>query len=375
MKLLYVTSLSGKRLNSFMRSAIVAAKNLNFEFTMACNADMADKSGYEEDCREYGIKLEHIDFARNPLGLKNRKAKRQLLKLMREGQFDIVHCNTPIGGFLGRICAHKAGIKHVIYQAHGFHFWKGAPLKNWLFYYPVEWLLSAYTDVLVTIAKEDYETAKGLKAKNVSYIHGVGIDLNRYRRRDINDRNQDLRKELGIPNNAIVLLSVGELNKNKNHGIVIRALKKLDNRNIWYVICGAGSLKDKYTKLSSESGLSDRVIFAGFCSNVSEYYRMADLFVFPSLREGIPASIMEAMAIGVPVIASDIRGIRDIIPNEKYRFIPSDVHDLKETIKFSLKAYSEEDIENNISNLKEYKFDSVVSELRQLYLSCLEHRG
>ena len=131
-KLLYITSLSGKRLNSFMKSAVVAAKNLGIDFTMACNTNMAEKNGYEKDCQEYGIKLKHIDFDRNPLSLKNFKAKLQLKKLMTEEKYDIVHCNTPIGGVLGRICANRTRIKHVIYQAHGFHFYRGGSIKNWL---------------------------------------------------------------------------------------------------------------------------------------------------------------------------------------------------------------------------------------------------
>lgn len=123
MKLLYVTSQSGRRINGFMRSAIIAARQLNIDFTIVSNMDHADKQLYEEDCRTYGIKAEHIDCDRNPLAKKNYTlAKKQLLDLMKREKYDVVHCNTPIGGVLGRICANKAKIPYVIYEAHGFHF-------------------------------------------------------------------------------------------------------------------------------------------------------------------------------------------------------------------------------------------------------------
>jgi hypothetical protein len=130
MKLLYITSLSGKRINGFMRSAIVAARELDIEFTLASNMEHADLQGYKEDCEQYGIKAVHIDFDRNPLARKNIKAYRELLILMRNEHYDCVHCNTPIGGVLGRLCAEKAHIPYVIYMVHGFHFWKGAPKKT-----------------------------------------------------------------------------------------------------------------------------------------------------------------------------------------------------------------------------------------------------
>ena len=138
MKLLYVTSQSGRRINGFMRSAIIAAKQLDIDFTIASNMDKADKELYIEDCEIYGIKAKHIDFDRNPLAMKNyTHAKKQLLDFMKQEKFDVVHCNTPIGGVIGRVCAKEAKIPYVIYQAHGFHFCNGAPLKNWICYYSV----------------------------------------------------------------------------------------------------------------------------------------------------------------------------------------------------------------------------------------------
>lgn len=367
MKLLYVTSLSGKRINGFMRSAIVAAREQNIEFTMACNMEMADAEGYAQDCRDYGIKAVHIDFDRNPLSPKNRLAYRQLLELMKAEGFDLVHCNTPIGGVLGRLCAKKAGIPTVIYMAHGFHFWKGAPLKNWLLYYPVEWLMARDTDILITITKDDYALAKRLPAKAVRYVHGVGVDFNRFSAGASSDRNLALRQQLGIPENAPVLLSVGELNSNKNHGAVIKAVESLEKDDLYYVICGEGELRESYRREIARAGLSHRIILAGFCQNIREYYQMADYFVFPSLREGVPAAVMEAAASGLPVIASDIRGIRDVISEGNYRFDPRKEDEIAEKIKLLLNSKHTASVERNYANLQPYAFDAVVAELAEIY--------
>jgi glycosyltransferase involved in cell wall biosynthesis len=350
-----------------MRSAIKAAQNSGYEFVMACNTRTAYTEQYKQDCEDYGITLRHIDFNRNPVNPKNLKAMRQLTSLLKTEHFDAVHCNTPIGGLAGRICSAKAGVKPVIYQVHGFHFWHGAPLINWMLYYPVEKSLSKRTDILITIARDDFELAKKMRAKTVKYVHGVGVDLSSFERRNDNERNLSLRMALGIPDDACVLLSVGELNKNKNHKVVINALNKLQRKDIFYVICGTGNKKEYLQSLISKYGLQNRVILPGFRTDVSEFYKMADLFVFPSLREGIPGAVMEAAATGVTVIASDIRGIRDIITDPGYRFSPTDADELSKLIERTLSRDNRDNQETNYSNLSPYSFDNVVKELEEIY--------
>ena len=350
-----------------MRSAIKAAQNSGYEFVMACNTRTAYTEQYKQDCEDYGITLRHIDFNRNPVNPKNLKAMRQLTSLLKTEHFDAVHCNTPIGGLAGRICSAKAGVKPVIYQAHGFHFWHGAPLINWMLYYPVEKSLSKRTDILITIARDDFELAKKMRAKTVKYVHGVGVDLSSFERRSDNERNLSLRMALGIPDDALVLLSVGELNKNKNHKVVINALNKLQRKDVFYVICGTGNKKEYLQSLISKYGLQNRVILPGFRTDVSEFYKMADLFVFPSLREGIPGAVMEAAATGVTVIASDIRGIRDIITDPGYRFSPTDADELSKLIERTLSRDNRDNQETNYSNLSPYSFDNVVKELEEIY--------
>lgn len=368
MRLLYITSLSGKRINGFMKSAIVAAKQSGYEFVMACNTTNSDQEQYKTDCKEYGISIKHIDFQRSPLNIYNIKAFIQLKKLLKEEYFDVVHCNTPIGGIIGRICSKYANVKTIIYQAHGFHFWDGAPIKNWLFYYPVEKYLSKFTDILITIAKDDFIQANKMHAKKVEYVHGVGIDLNKYRCSDFH--NLEIKKKLGLPEEGKILLSVGELNKNKNHKIVIDALKKI-NDEIYYVICGEGELHNYYMSYIKENGLDKRVYLMGYRDDIDNFYKIADLFILPSKREGIPGAIMEAIATGIPVIASDIRGVRDIVPDKSYRFSPTDANQLANTIINILHSDNADNENKNYENLKPYSFDNVVNELERIYMNCI----
>lgn len=239
--------------------------------------------------------------------------------------------------------------------------------KKWAF---VSDYVRLYAFILVTITKDDYDLSKRMHSKECRYVHGVGIDLGRFKIRDSQDRNIELRNRLNIPYDAKVLLSVGELNTNKNHGQVIQALALLQYENIHYVICGEGELKTEYEKLGQKLRLRQYLHLMGFCPNVSEYYRMADLFVFPSLREGIPASIMEAMATGIPVIASDIRGIKDIVQDPRYRFDPLDYSQIADVITRALNNDNLSNIEENLQNLQPYEFSMVVNELKAIYRSC-----
>lgn len=369
MKLLYITSLSGFRVNGFMRSAIVAARSLGIDFTMACNMDNADKELYKEDCQEYGIKVVHVDFARNPLSTKNVLAKKQLLELMNSERFDVVHCNTPIGGVLGRICAKKARIKHVIYQAHGFHFWTGGPIKNWIAYYPVERFLARYTDLLVTINQEDYNRAQKFHLKRggkLELVHGVGVCIPN----QIADKKElkQKRKELGIKEDTKVYVSVGELNENKNHETAIRAFIQAKIDNSCYLICGKGPLHERLQSIVDDAGYQDKIKLLGFRRDIPAILQIADVFIFPSYREGLSAALMEAMANGLPCIAGDIRGNRDLLPESALLFDPHSISELTTKLKQTLsEGINDVESRNNKRNILNYSFDSVVKEWVDLY--------
>ena len=283
---------------------------------------VAAKNDYEnlEDCKiPYCDKYYNVPFERFPLKPQNIAAYKMLKKIIDDGDYEIVHCHTPVGAMLTRLAAIGArrGGTRVYYTAHGFHFYTGAPLINWVLYYPVEKWLARYTDVLITINKEDYERAKKFKAKKVFYVPGVGIDINRFGMECGTNIKFEIRKELGIPLDATVLLSVGELNKNKNHKVIIQALGQMQNNNLYYVICGRGPMMDEYQALAKKLGISKRIILTGYRTDVCKFYQMADIFVFPSYREGLPISMIEAMYNGLPIICTNIRGSRDLIEDSQ----------------------------------------------------------
>ncbi len=314
----------------------------------------------------------NIDFERQPLKLKNIVAYKKLKKIIASGEYEIIHCHTPVAAMMTRLAARKARKKdtRVIYTAHGFHFFKGAPLKNWLIYFPVEWICSFLTDDLITINREDFAFAnKHLHAKKTHYVPGVGVNIDKFKNTEV-DRDKK-RKELGIPKDSIAVLSVGELNENKNHETVLRAIASLDQKNIVYVICGKGGRKEYLENLAKELGMEERLILAGFRTDVAEIYKCCDIFAFPSKREGLPVSVMEAMASGLPCVASDIRGNRDLIKEGKNGFLcsPITVDEFRKKIAVLIDTPGVcTTIEkNNIEDVKLFGLDNVKKEMYEIY--------
>jgi len=286
------------------------------------------EQGWEVHVATYGSedtphcdKKHNISVRRSPFRLNNIRAYFELNAILKNETFDIVHGHTPMGGILTRLCGRRYGKNgtRIIYTAHGFHFYKGAPLLNWLLYYPIEKWLSGYTDTLITINKEDYAFAKRkMKAKNIYYIPGIGVDTGKFA--NPTTSRESKRDELGIPPDADVLLSVGELNKNKNHRIAIEAISKINKDNVYYIICGQGKLDEALRSLCKSLN-NKRVLFLGYRTDITDLLHMSDIFVFPSLREGLSVSLMEAMAAGLPCIVSNIRGNSDLIEHGKGGFL------------------------------------------------------
>ena len=288
---------------------------------MGWHTEVAAKNDYENpadcvipSCDEY----HNIPFERMPWNPRNVSAYRQLKALIREKRYDAIHCHTPVGAMVTRLAAapaRKQGTK-VIYTAHGFHFFKGAPLKNWLLYYPAEWLLAPLTDVLVTINREDFAFAKKhLRAKQVVYIPGVGVNQEKYHP-DAQSR-EEKRRELGFKKDDFVILTVAEMTKNKNHATVLRALALLKDReefsHFQYLIVGRGEERPALEALTAELGLEEHVRFLGYRQDGAELYRAADLFAFMSFREGLSLALMESMSSGLPAVCTEIRGNTDLI--------------------------------------------------------------
>lgn len=321
---------------------------LGYKVDVACNFVEGSTCSDEKIAQlkatlaEIGVNCYQIDFARNVLKVsQNLKAYRQTRKIVKEGGYDLIHSHSPIGGLLSRIAARdmrlgKGGQTKMVYTAHGFHFFKGAPLMNWMIFYPIEWVSSYLTDTLITITKEDFARAtEKMHAGEVEYIPGVGIDVMKFRA-DVSEAvKEQKRQEIAVGMDEVMLLSVGELNKNKNHEVVLRAMAKLGRKDVHYVIAGRGVLKDHLENLAKELGVSEQLHLLGFRTDIKELYKVADVFAHPSFREGLSVAVMEAMASAMPVISTEIRGNTDLIDEGKggYLFNPADVDGAYEALK------------------------------------------
>lgn len=269
-----------------------------------------------EKLQEMGIKLHHIDICKSPFRvIKNARACLKLKKIIKREKIGLVHCHNPMGGVVGRLAALFCRRPIcVIYTAHGFHFYEGAPKKNWLLYYTAEKALAHFTDRLITINHEDYERAKGFLLRDggrVEYIPGVGVDIAKFRKRE--ELRGEKRRELGIPEGAFHVVSVGELNENKNHQVILRAVARLKEQDICYSICGSGPMEAYLREEIEALGLQQRVRLLGYRRDVAEVLQSADCFAFPSKREGLGIAAVEALACEVPVIAADNRGTREYV--------------------------------------------------------------
>lgn len=314
-RILFTATVVKTHIAQFHLPCLKMLQSMGWETAVAARNDYADPA----DCVIPGCdRFYPIEFARNPLKPANWRAYKELKKVIAEGHFDVIHCHTPVAAILTRLAARKArkqGCK-VLYTVHGLHFYKGAPLVNWLVYFPAEWLCAFFTDVLITINKEDYAFArKHLHAKSVRYVRGVGVDLEKFR--DHSRERAPLRASLGLGEEDFVLLSVAEMTKNKNHKMMLEALAQLPDPHIRLLCAGQGQELQNNRDLCDRLGLSHRVQFLGYRKDVPQLYAAADAFLFVSFREGLSLSLMEAMSSRLPSIVTPIRGNTDLIENGK----------------------------------------------------------
>jgi len=341
--------------------------------------EMFKKEGYETHVAANGERelpfvdvIHNIPFERSPIKPSNISAYKRLRKLIKENEFDVIHCHTPVAAFLTRLAARSARKKgtKVIYTAHGFHFFKGAPKKNWLIFFPVEWISSFFTDILITINKEDFAFAKRhMHAKRIEYVHGVGMNEKKLAPSALS--REEKKKELGVPEDAKVILSIGELNENKNHQVIIRALAKLCDANVHYLIAGKGKNEEPLKALAASLGVEKQVHLLGYRTDINEILRCSDVFCFPSHREGLSVALMESIAAGLPIICSKIRGNSDLVVDGEGGYLcrPTDVESFAEKIRIlvSDSALCEKMSEANKNNIKDFMLEKVSEEMRKIY--------
>lgn len=375
-KALMVASVASM-IDQFNMENIKLLQKMGYRVHVACNflegntSPNARNVQFKKELEAMNVTFHQIDFSRRGIAISQHISAYKQLKFILEKDFKLIHLHSPIGGAIGRLAARKSRKKgtRIIYTAHGFHFYQGGPLINWLLYYPVERWLSRYTDELITINQEDYNRSKKFKKTNAVYVPGVGIDLEEIRSTKI-DRDRK-REELGIPKESFLMTSVGELSKRKNHEVVIRALGQVNNSDIHYIICGQGDLEEELKELTVSLNLEDQVHFLGFRRDIIEINMASDLFVFPSYQEGLPVALMEAMAAGLAVVASDIRGNEDLIDqNGGFLISPDNIKDWAKSIgrmydetkenKYGMGIYNKEQV-------VKYELPNVIDKMASVY--------
>lgn len=322
--------------------------------------------GFKKQMKQCNVECIQLDFARNPLKLNRHiKTYNELRLLILKHKYSFIHTHTPIASAIVRVANRKVGTK-VIYTAHGFHFYNGAPLRNWMIYYPIEKYLSKYTDVLITINKEDYKRSKAkFHAKKTVYIPGVGVDTEKFASRK--SGRKKIRDALILEDKDVMLLSVGELNENKNHESVIRAIKGM---SVTYVIVGKGEKKKELEQLAKECGVDLRLV--GFRADLSDFYDAADVYVLPSKREGLNVSLMEAMASALACAVSRIQGNTDLVEDETVLFDPSNIDEIRTVIKNAIKE-KEVYCQKSLKKIRGFDLSTVKNLTSEIYEGGYEH--
>ena len=356
MKILYVTTIGDTMcfFCSFIHELIDEGNTVD----IACGSPKQVHPCY----LEWGCNIYALSCTRVPTDWRNIKAIKEIHNILKNNKYDIVHCHTPIIAACTRLACNqyrKKGLK-VFYTAHGFHFYSGAPFRNWILYYPIEWICSYITDILITINTEDYERAKRkLHAKKTFYVPGVGIDTKKFGQ---SYDGKKIKKEFNIASDAFILLSVGELNRNKNHQIVIKALEGLSK--VIYVIVGSGEQEELRT-LAKRAGVN--LILAGYRPDTPDFYNAANAYILPSIREGLNVSLMEAMASGLPCLVGRIRGNMDLIDEDGgYMFDPTNVEEVREAIEKIMKDSLGMGIHNR-EKINKFDVSNVIGDLFEIY--------
>lgn len=318
------------------------------------------------------VNIYTVNLARSPLKLSNLKGLKQLKKIINGGGYNLVWTNEPVMGVMTRLAAKrqrkKAGLK-VLYMAHGFHFFDGAPKKNWIIFYTIEKFMAKYTDVLVTINQMDYDLAceKFKRIKNIFKVHGTGVNFDRL---NIDTDRSAEREKLGLTDEDFLIMSVGELNQNKNQKVIIEGINLLGDKRVKYFLAGIGDEEGALKEKVKKYGLTDNVQFLGYTKEVGKYLKCADAFAFPSYREGLGLASIEGMYLGLPLLTSNRHGINDYSVDGEtgFKFHPDDAKGFAEGIKRLLEDYElREKIgkENALRALK-YSKENSIKEINEI---------
>ncbi len=285
--------------------------------------------------KECGVACVDIPFHRSPFHPRNFQALYRLRSLIRTQGFDLIHTHTSTASFVCRLAAQMEGMTNVLYTVHGFHFTSNAPrLKRW-FYYWLESIASRWTSGVIVINDEDHQNAlaMGYPPDRTHQIHGIGVEEPNPPSKEGFD--ESIKLSWGIPSQALVVVCIGYFRKDKNHRFLLRTWKEIQalHEDTYLVLVGDGRLRPRLERMCAVMGLQ-RVVFTGRQTDVGPFLYASDLVVSASLREGLSRSIMEAMATGKPVVATDIRGHRDLVRHGETGFLvpPGDQQGMTDSI-------------------------------------------
>lgn len=317
-----------------------------------------------------------IDFVRSPFSLKNIKPYQQMKALLKTHTFTLIHVHTPMGAMITRLAARKLKTP-LLYTAHGFHFYQGAPKKNWLLFYPIEKFLLRWTTELITISEEDYAFAlkKFGHLTKVSHTWSVGVNLNEFH--EVSDVvKQDIRKQLGFRSDDLMVTYVGELTDGKNQKFLIELMPKLLTRHpqLKLIFVGYGVNEEKYKKQVRALNLEKSVTVLGYRKDVNLINNASDIFVSTSLREGLPKSVLEAMAIGKICVLSDIRGHHELIKHgiNGFLFHPKDETDFMNQLDLAITHIHDKTMmELSKKTVNRYRIDAVMEDAISIYQNYL----
>lgn len=317
-KILFVANVAKEHICKFHIPTIRYFKNNGWRVDVACAGE--EPVPY---CDHQFI----MHWKRTPFSFATLKGLNELRHLLENEYYDAVYCNTPVGGLEARIASKVTRKKGtlVVYCAHGLHFYKGAPIKNWIIYYPIEKYLAKFTDLFLTINSEDTDLIRSRfhRKDDVSQLPGIGVDFARLNIASVQHTRESIREKYHIPQNAHVLIYVAEVLKNKNQSLLVdtlRILKKSIN-DVYLFLVGpihdGGSLEQYVVK----NNLTDSVIFTGWQEDVASFLYASDVCTASSIREGFGINLVESMYCGLPVVATDNRGHRSIIIDGENGFL------------------------------------------------------
>ncbi|WP_449536934.1 glycosyltransferase family 4 protein [Ferdinandcohnia sp. Marseille-Q9671] len=379
MKILYVATIAST-INDFFIPHIKFLLDKGNVVGIACNKvhDISPK------LLELGCEIHPITFQRNPLDLENVSAYKQIHRVVAEEGYELLHVHTPVASFITRMACRNIQNVKILYTAHGFHFFKGAPMKNWALYYTLEKMAARWTDGLITMNDEDYLSAKKLKLRkehSIFKVNGIGLDLQKFVPQTFEKKNK-LRYQYGFSDEDFILIYVGELSYRKHQDLIIKAVGRLKGSipNLKLLVVGSGSKSIEYKELTKSLDIERNVAFLGYREDIPQLMALSDIAVSTSRQEGLPVNVMEAMATGLPLVVTNCRGNRDLVIHDLNGYVvdTDDVHGCASSIE---RLYKSAEIQQRFSTKNKdlihlYSIEVVINDMNKIYekqgLQCEE---